>query len=245
MAYDPYGQFVQDERFLNIPQDFPLPGGETPRDWFAENVPPAASSYTGPVPPGFSQADVEDFLRRNPGDEHRVGEALVRSPQPTAPSGGGFSFGGAGAPQSIQPYSTPFSFDQSKVGDSQAFKFRFDKAMEAIQRSGAARGTLLNPQTWKAMQDEASGLASQETQAEYGRQLGTYGQNFDVHAWNEGNRFNSQRANRGDDFSFMDTNRRFDRGIYEGDRAFSYGQNRDDMADYWRGEELKYGAARR
>lgn len=133
------------------------------------------------------------------------------------------------APQSIQPYQ-PFSFDPSQVGQSDAFKFRFDKAMQAIQRSGAAKGTLLTNQTLAALQREASGLASQEYDAEYGRQANTYDLNRGTHQFNEQGRYDSQRANRLDDYSFMDTDRTFNRGVYEDDRNFGRGVLESDRA---------------
>jgi len=36
----------------------------------------ARQAYSGPIPDGYSQGEVEDFLRRNPGDDHRVMSAL-------------------------------------------------------------------------------------------------------------------------------------------------------------------------
>jgi hypothetical protein len=52
--------------------------------------PPAQvrQAYSGPVPEGYSQGEVEDFLRRNPGDEHRVASALSpkRRDEPAAPA---------------------------------------------------------------------------------------------------------------------------------------------------------------
>jgi hypothetical protein len=221
-----------------------LDGGyaPTPEDddfWNVGPAAPAASGgYTGAVPNGFTQADVNDFLARNPGDEHRVSEALVRGPE----GGGQSSIQTSGAPQSIQPFGG-FSFDGSKVGESGGFKFRFDKAMQAIQRSGAARGTLLSPQTLKALQEEASGLASQEYGAEFDRQGQTYDRNFGTHTWNEGNRYNSERTNRLDDWSFADSDRRFNRSNFESDRSFGYGQERDRADDTWRFIDYGYNAS--
>jgi hypothetical protein len=206
--------------------------------------------YQGPLPTGYSRDDVNDFLRRNAGHEGqgydygRVMSALNDRggrPSAPAPSSGGFS---SGAPASI----SPFTFDPSSVGKSDAFKFRFDKALEALQRTGASRGSYFSPQTWKAIEAEASGQASQEYGAEFGRQ-------FDTHRWNEENRYNSQRSNRLDDFGIYDTNRRFDRGVYEDDRNFGrgvyqddrnfdYGKNRDTMGDYWRFIDYGYNSAR-
>lgn len=217
---------------------------------------PAAPSYSGPIPEGYSKEDVEDFLRRNPGDEHRVMSALVKSPQgggeASAPSSSGASY--EGAPRAIQPY-TPFSFDASSVGTSKPFTFRYDKAIEAVKRLGASRGTYFNPQTWKAVEAEASGLAADEVNNEYSRQADTYDRNFGTHAWNEEGRYNSERTNRVDDWGFMDGDRRFNRGVYEddrnfnrgvleSDRGFGYQQGRDKVNDTWRFIDYGYGANR-
>jgi hypothetical protein len=248
-------------------------------DWFDEqgidvpdgvhNMPAPPQSNVGPDAGALEQqvralaaqhgieyhpSDLEDVLR-NGGN---VGIAATkyaqrassngRPDEPSSPQAYSFA---SGAPQSIQPYSQPFAFDASKLGQTDGFKFRFDKAMQAIERSGAAKGTLFNPQTWKSLQSEASGLASQETDAEFGRQASTYDRNLGVHQWNESSRFDSQRANRGDDFSFMDANRRFGlsadqfaRGNFESDRGFDYTRERDRIGDEWRFIDMGYGAAR-
>jgi hypothetical protein len=208
-------------------------------DWWNVGGPPTEQApYTGPVPQGFTQGDVENFLARNPGDEHRVSEALV----PSSQGGQSAPMPTSGAPKSIQPFGQTFGFDASKLGQTEDFKFRYDKAMQAIERSGAAKGTLLNPQTWKAMQAEASGLAAQYTNDEFARQAGTYDRNFDTHAWNESSRFNSQRTNRVDDWGFANADRQFNRGVFESDRGFGYGQQRDNINDQWRFIDYGYGA---
>ena len=193
---------------------------------------------------GAGETDLANLHGKNPEDRAAFIAALdAQYARRAAPSGGGggsapaqSASGGfsSGAPQSIQP----FSFDPSSVGKSDAFKFRFDKALEAIKRVGVAKGSYFNPQTWKAAEDEASGLASQEFGNEFDRQ-------FQTHDWNETNRYNSQRSNRLDDFGMFDTNRRFDRsvyqddrnfgrGVFENDRNFDYGKTRDTMGDYWK-----------
>jgi hypothetical protein len=221
------------------------------------SAPPVpAPSYSGPLPTGYSQAEVDDFLSRNPGDSHRVMSALNdRQPQ-AAPSSSPqtFSFG-SGAPSSIAPFTEKFQFDPTKLGQTDAFKFRFDKALGAIKKIGASRGTLLNPQTWKAMEEEASGLASQEVDAEYGRQHGEFLDRFGIHTTNEGSRYDSQRSNRLDDFGMFDTNRNFDRralegdrvygrGVMESDRAFDYGRERDRTNDLFRFTDYGYNSSR-
>ena len=200
----------------------------------------AAGGYAGPVPTGYTQADVEDFLRRNPGDEHRVMEALTPPPQQSQT----FTFanpGGSNAPAPPSPFGS-FGFDASQAGKSAGFQFKFDKAIEAIGRLGAAKGTYFNPQTWKAAEAEATGLANQDLNDEFSRQAGVYDRNFGTHQWNEGSRYDAQRANRNDDYSMMSADRAFNRGTYESDRNYDYTKSRDNMSDMWRFVDYGYNS---
>jgi hypothetical protein len=148
---------------------------------------------------------------------------------PSSGGGGSFSFASqaAAAPSVNGPQ---FAFDESRLGSGKTFQFKFDKAMEAIKRLGAGRGTYFNPQTTDAAQAEAVGLASQDVEGEYARQAGTFDRNFGVQRWQT----DTTRQNRLDDFGIMDTNRRYERGVLESDRGFGYQQDRDRMADTWR-----------
>jgi hypothetical protein len=176
-----------------------------------------------------------------PGGGYGAGGAGGWRGGPGGASGGGSGSGGGtfygGAPQTIQP----FSFDASKVGTSDAFRFVMDKAMKALERRGAAKGVYRTPQTTDALQAEAAGLASQEFEREHARQFGE-------HQFNETGRYESARTNRADDFTFgnadryygLDTEKlgldrervglqrddlglrrdMFSRGIFESDRGF-------------------------
>jgi hypothetical protein len=246
-----------DDNGIDIPQDFPIPQGpivDTTQPDPTAAIVEAYQRTLGRAPDATELAsEIENVGKYGAAQL----DANLAQRAASNGSGGGapqtFSFasgGGSSAPQSIQPYQS-FAFDASKVGTSDAFKFRFDNAMRAIERSGAAKGTLLSPQTTHALQDRASGLASEEFDAEYGRQANTYGMNFGTHSWNEGNRYNSQRSNRLDDFSMADTDRRFgldvsqfNRGNFESDRAFDYGRERDTVDDTWRFVDYGYNAAR-
>jgi hypothetical protein len=248
-----------DEQGLDVPDEFTYrqPPGTMPQQVTEEDplagIPPDLIARAG----GIQANDLENIAKY--GKEPFI--ALLN--QRAASTGGGsqaapgqpstFSFAGGSAPQSIQPYQ-PFSFDASKVGSSDAFKFRLDKAMQAIERSGAAKGTLLTPQTLKALQGEASGLASEEVGNEYGRQAGVYDRNFGTHQFNETNRYNSQRTNRTDDWGFMNADRQFNRGVLESDRGFNrgtlesdrgfdYTKQRDLADDTWRFIDYGYRAA--
>lgn len=60
---------------------------------------------------------------------------------------------------------------------SEAGQFRLDTGNKAIQRSAAAKGTLLNPGTAMALARYSQGLASEETEKDYERALGAFNAN--------------------------------------------------------------------
>lgn len=237
--------FWDPEDGVEVISEPPIPG-HSPS---APPVPPVGPNYEGPLPTGYSREQVNDFLARNPGhtpgtyDTSRIFSALT--PPSSGSPGGSAAAPVSGGPAPIAAFTTPFQFDASKLGETEGFKFRFDKAMEAINRGAAANGTLLTGPTQKALQAEASGLASQELDAEFGRQFATHGRAFDVHQFNEPMRFNSMRLNRLDDRAMFENDRNFSRGTFESDRAFGYGQERDRMNDFFRFTDYGFNAARR
>lgn len=194
---------------------------------------------------GYNEPGKAVSLEQALANQQRIYDQRRASNQPAGPQSGSYSFagGGSGGPQSIQPYQ-PFAFDASQAGKSDVFKFRFGEAMRAIERSGAAKGTLLTPQVTQALQDRAVSLAGDDVEGEYARQAGVYDRNFGTHAFNETNRYSSQRSNRLDDYSFMDTDRRFARSNYESDRGFDYGKSRDDINDQWKFVDYGFNSAR-
>lgn len=80
---------------------------------------------------------------------------------------------------SAAPYTgslvTPFSgLSASEFQQSPGFQFALQQAMNAVQHSAAARGTLLTGGTLKALQGYATGLANQDYQNAFQRALQTH-----------------------------------------------------------------------
>ena len=78
-----------------------------------------------------------------------------------------------------------FNFDESKVGQTDAYKFRQEQSLEALDRRLAAGGMRGSGNRYAGILEMASGLASQEYEAEYGRQYGAardaYSSQFDMY----------------------------------------------------------------
>lgn len=71
------------------------------------------------------------------------------------------------------PELTEFSFDPSSVGESDAFKFRFDLGQQATDRAIAANRGLTSGNRLLALQDFGQRSASQEFENEFNRQFRT------------------------------------------------------------------------
>lgn len=96
--------------------------------------------------------------------------------------GGRYPLASAGGPGLAQPWTTPFTspgdfqspgdFTPPNVTEDPGFKFRMQEGQKALERSAAAKGTLLTGGTLKDLQNFSQGLASQEYANAYGRRLG-------------------------------------------------------------------------
>ena len=96
--------------------------------------------------------------------------------------GGQYPLASAGGPGLAQPWTTPFQspgdfkspgdFQAPNVTDDPGFKFRMAEGQKALERSAAAKGTLLTGGTLKDLGQYSQGLASQEYANAYGRALG-------------------------------------------------------------------------
>lgn len=99
------------------------------------------------------------------------------------------------------PTPTPFGDftapDPAAVANDPYFKFRAAEGQKAIERSAAARGTLLNGGTLKALEGYRQGLASEESGKAYDRALSTYGTNRDTNAQNFGQQMGAFQGNLG------------------------------------------------
>lgn len=79
--------FTGEDLEYNVPdgpiRDFPVPEGPIVP---APQVPQAPTPYGGPIPQGYSQAEIDHFLADNPGDEHRIGAAFPAKQQTASPA---------------------------------------------------------------------------------------------------------------------------------------------------------------
>ncbi len=107
-----------------------------------------------------------------------------------------------------------FAFDPANLGQTEGFKFNFDSAMRAIDRSAAARGKSFTNDTREELARTASGLASQDVNNEFNRQATTFGINAD----RSDTGFNQDRALRTDQWGREDT---------------AWSQNRTNVNDQW------------
>jgi hypothetical protein len=79
------------------------------------------------------------------------------------------------APGVLKPWTEEFDgVDPQRISSSPAYQFRFGQGMDALQKSAAAKGTLLTGGTLKDLTAFGQGLASTEFENEYNRQLGKY-----------------------------------------------------------------------
>lgn len=90
---------------------------------------------------------------------------------------------GGGSPTSLgqlsgtlmAPWEKPFApRDPNQIMNDPAYQFQMGQGQQAIERSAAAKGTLLTGGTLKALQRYGQGLASTYNDKYYGRDLGEY-----------------------------------------------------------------------
>jgi hypothetical protein len=205
----------------------------------------AEQYYNEALAAGIPKAYIDDFLRRHPGDYNRIIEGYSNQPGGGGDEGGGGALrigaaggsGYGGAPNAMQPFNRQFTAPtMAEVQGSEPFKFRLGEAVNVIKRAGLASGNFLTNNTAKALQEQASGIASEEYGKEYGRRWNEYTGAADIHFQNEGNRYSSERTNRTDDFGIFDTNRKFDFGVLDSNRNFDRTLTNDNWGrgvDLW------------
>lgn len=175
-------------------------------------------------------------------------------PPPPGTNPGSFTQGAPGlpnladfaSPQSLQPWTEQFNAPTAEQAiNSPGFQFRLGEGLKALERSAAAKGTLLTGGTMKGLSDYSQNSASQEYGNVYNRAYNEYDSRRSNFLTNEANRYNSQRtnmndqwginsdyfnmgrANRLDDFNIFDTGRKFDFGVMDSNRNFGRGLNQD------------------
>jgi hypothetical protein len=99
-------------------------------------------------------------------------------------TGGGLGSVGSGA--YTQPWTEGFQpRDPSQIANDPAYQFQLGEGMNAIQRSAAARGTLLTGGTLKGLERFGQGLASTYNDKYYGRDLGEYQMRYGIFKENQ------------------------------------------------------------
>lgn len=115
----------------------------------------------------------------------------------SAPGGGALNpytgmFAPPGGSSPTAPTATSFGAftapDPANFQHSPSFGYDMDQMLRAVQRSAAARGTLLTPDTLKSLQSNAMGLASRDYQNAFTNALNVYNTNRDTNAQNFGQR---------------------------------------------------------
>lgn len=162
-----------------------------PSTWNWPADPENPNPPPGPRPPGPPRDP-------SPGDD--VNRLF---PRPNLPSGRGP--GSASnmypPPDPLKPWEGKFTAPTlEQATDSPGFQFRIGEGVKALQRSAAAKGTLLTGGTLKGLLRYTGDEASKEYTNVYNRAVGEYEGERTNFLNNEANRYNSQRSNRLDDF---------------------------------------------
>lgn len=212
---------------------------------------PAIDTATGTYQPGWNQGS--DGLWRFEEPAPSQPSASNETPSFSAPQFSGQApsqpnLNDFKSPDPLAPWTEQFNAPTAAdATNSPGFKFRLDEGLKGLQRSAAAKGTLLTGGTLKNLNDYAQNSASQEYENVYNRAFNEYDTRRQNFLNNEANRYNSQRSNlndqwginsdyfnmgrvnRLDDFNIFNTDRAFDYGVYNDDRNFSRGLSND----YW------------
>lgn len=135
----------------------------------APSVPTRSAAPTPPNPSNFPSAQLPTLRPPPP---------AFKAPDPLAPWTGSFT-----APTAEAAASEP------------GFQFQLGEALKAIERSAAAKGTLLTGGTGKALEGRAVDLANTNYKDVYGRAYNEYDTRRSDFLNNEANRFTSQVSN--------------------------------------------------
>lgn len=89
-----------------------------------------------------------------------------------------------------ETFEEPFQFDPQQIESDPGYQFRMGEGLKALERSGAARGTLNSGRTLKEITRFGQGLASDEFSNAWNRRMSEYGQRRDVFRTNRSDLFN-------------------------------------------------------
>lgn len=113
------------------------------------------------------------------------------------------------APQSYQPFTEQFQAptEADMQANDPGYQTRMDAAMQAMQRSAAAKGTLLTGGFQKGMGQSMQDYGSNEYQNYYNQKVGEYGSRYNINTNNQLNSISTNRNNMLDQFGMSTTNR--------------------------------------
>lgn len=232
----------------------------TPNDIGGYATAPPIDTNTGTYQPGWSKGSDGLWRFADP-------NAPKPAPGPGGGGGGNGSGGGSGSsgnsfnndvpmpnlanfasPDPLKPWTGTFTAPTAAdVAATPGFQFDMDAGIKGLQRSAAAKGTLLTGGTLKATNQYATDYANTKYQDAYNNAYNTYESNRSDFLTNEANRYQSQFANnaqqwginsdyfnmgqvnRQTDFNIFDSNRNFDFGVNNSNRNFNETLNND----YW------------
>ncbi len=83
-----------------------------------------------------------------------------------------------------------FNFDVSKVAEDPGYEFAMKEGQKALERSAAAKGTLLSSSTAKALERYGNDYATTKVNDVFNRQLTQYGTNVNTENMNRTNLYN-------------------------------------------------------
>lgn len=174
------------------------------------------------------------------------------------------------APNPIQPFTEQFSYPDFVAPDQRApsypgftaptvdearqdpgWQFRLKEALQALERSAAAKGSYLTPNTMQGLMEISQGMAGDEYGNVYGRRFNEWGTGYDrlvgedetafgrgltTYGTNRGNQkdlFDTRRdiweTNEGNRFGSGRTNRMDDLSILTGNRQYALGSRGLDL----------------
>ena len=152
------------------------------------------NSMAAPIPPSMgyvppTAADAPRMpIQEPPPQVAPVANSATSTAAPTASTGlpagyslnpttgmGGYTLASYSAPGLAAPNTNSFAgVDPNAISSTDAYKFRMGQGQEQIERSAAAKGTLLTGGTLKDLTSFAQGLASTEYDKQFDRDLALY-----------------------------------------------------------------------
>ena len=174
--------------------------------------------------------DVAGRPERPEYETFRPQDSFVRGEAPQSPEAEYYNPYGGKRPQDV------YQAENFNIKDDPGYQLARSEAMRGVEASGAARGQQLSGATLKALQDRATGLASQQANDAYARYVDQrdFAAQQEREGYGRGERY-EDRMTDATRYRSQDQYGRYrdDVGDYRDDRNFQYGQHRDERGDRW------------